>query len=81
MSLIWMAIVGFFAGLVARFLMPGEQRLGCLWTTGLGIAGAYLAGFLGQALGWYRAGQGAGFIGSVVGSVIVLGIYGMVKRA
>lgn len=76
MGFIWMALVGLVVGLIARAVMPGRQQLGILLTAGLGIAGAYLAGFIGQAMGWYRAGQGAGFIGSVLGALLVLFIYG-----
>lgn len=76
MGFIWMALVGLVVGLIARAVMPGTQQLGILLTAGLGIAGAYLAGFIGQAMGWYRAGQGAGFIGSVLGALLVLFIYG-----
>ncbi len=76
MGFIWMALVGLVVGLIARAVMPGKQQLGILLTAGLGIAGAYLAGFIGQAMGWYRAGQGAGFIGSVLGALLVLFIYG-----
>ena len=76
MGFIWMALVGLVVGLIARAVMPGKQQLGILLTAGLGIAGAYLAGFIGQAMGWYRAGPGAGFIGSVLGALLVLFIYG-----
>ncbi|MGJ7554814.1 GlsB/YeaQ/YmgE family stress response membrane protein [Variovorax sp. RB2P76] len=82
MSLIWTIIIGFLAGLVARAVLPGRQTLGFIWTTLLGIAGSLIATYLGQAMGWYAAGTGAGFIASVVGAIVVLVIYGMVtKRA
>jgi uncharacterized membrane protein YeaQ/YmgE (transglycosylase-associated protein family) len=70
-----MAIVGFVVGLIARAVLPGEQKLGLIMTSVLGIAGSVIAGFIGQAIGWYQAGQGAGFIGSVVGAIIVLFAY------
>jgi uncharacterized membrane protein YeaQ/YmgE (transglycosylase-associated protein family) len=75
MQYVWMVIVGFVVGLVARALLPGDQKLGLIMTAVLGIVGSLLAGVLGQAIGWYQAGQGAGFIGSVVGAILVLFIY------
>ena len=75
MHYVWMAIVGFVVGLVARAILPGTQSLGILLTAVLGIVGSYVAGFIGQALGWYRAGEGAGFIGSVIGAIVVLFVY------
>ena len=79
MSIIWTIIIGFLAGLVAKFIMPGDNEpSGFIMTTILGIVGAFVASYLGQALGWYTAGEGAGFIGAVVGAIIVLVIYGFV---
>jgi uncharacterized membrane protein YeaQ/YmgE (transglycosylase-associated protein family) len=75
LGIIWSIIIGFIAGLVAKFLMPGRDPGGFIITTLLGIIGAVVATYLGQAVGWYRAGEGAGFIGAVVGAVIVLAIY------
>ena len=72
MSFVWMALVGFVVGLVARAILPGTQSLGMILTAVLGIAGSFAAGYVGQAIGWYRAGQGAGFIGSVVGAIVLL---------
>lgn len=72
MQYVWMAIVGFVVGLIARAVLPGTQRVGIILTAVLGIAGSFVAGFIGQALGWYSAGQGAGFIGSVLGAVVLL---------
>jgi len=80
MSLLWTILIGFVAGLVARAVMPGRQALGFIWTTVLGVVGALLATYLGRALGWYEAGAGAGFVASVVGAVIVLAIYGAVRK-
>lgn len=80
MSIVWTILVGFVVGLVARALMPGEQKMGLILTTVLGIAGALVAGYLGQAIGWYQAGQGAGFIGSVVGALILLFGYGLLTK-
>jgi uncharacterized membrane protein YeaQ/YmgE (transglycosylase-associated protein family) len=80
MSYIGMAIVGFFAGLIARAVMPGEQKLGLIMTSLLGIGGSFVAGYAGQALGLYTAGEGAGFLGSVVGALVLLVIYGLVMK-
>ena len=79
MQYVWMAVVGFVVGLVARALLPGDQKLGLLLTAALGIAGSFAAGFVGQALGWYGAGQGAGFIGSVVGALVLLFLVSKLK--
>lgn len=77
MGLLWTILIGFLAGLVAKWFMPGDKEpTGFIMTTILGIVGAAVASYLGQAIGWYRAGEGAGFIGAVVGAVIVLFIYG-----
>jgi uncharacterized membrane protein YeaQ/YmgE (transglycosylase-associated protein family) len=75
MGIIWTLIIGLLAGAVAKLLMPGRDPGGFIITMLLGVAGAFLATWLGQAIGWYRAGDGAGFIGAVVGAVILLVIY------
>ena len=76
MGILWIILVGFVAGVVARLLSPGPNRpAGFLLTTALGIAGAFVATFLGQAVGWYRPDQGAGFIAASVGAIIVLFIW------
>jgi uncharacterized membrane protein YeaQ/YmgE (transglycosylase-associated protein family) len=82
MGIIWTIIIGFVAGLIARFVHPGasNEPSGFVLTTLLGIAGAFVATFLGQAIGWYRAGEGAGLIGAVVGAVIVLAVWGIFAR-
>lgn len=81
MSILWTIIIGFVAGIIAKFIHPGpNEPAGFILTTILGIVGAFVATFLGQALGWYRAGEGAGLIGAVVGAVIVLIIWSMVAR-
>jgi uncharacterized membrane protein YeaQ/YmgE (transglycosylase-associated protein family) len=81
MSIIWTIIIGFVAGIVAKFLMPGpNEPQGFVLTAILGIVGAFVATWLGQALGWYGPGQGAGFIGAVVGAVIVLAVWGMISK-
>jgi uncharacterized membrane protein YeaQ/YmgE (transglycosylase-associated protein family) len=79
MHYVWMAIVGFVVGLIARALLPGTQKLGLILTAVLGIAGSFIAGFVGQALGWYEAGEGAGFIGSIVGAIVLLFIWSKVQ--
>jgi uncharacterized membrane protein YeaQ/YmgE (transglycosylase-associated protein family) len=78
MGIIWTIIIGLLAGIVAKLLMPGRDPGGFIITTILGIIGAVVATYLGQALGWYRADEGAGFIGAVVGAIIVLVIYRLV---
>jgi uncharacterized membrane protein YeaQ/YmgE (transglycosylase-associated protein family) len=81
MSILWTIIIGFVAGVIAKLLHPGpNEPAGFILTTLLGIAGAFLATYLGQAIGWYRAGEGAGLIGAVVGALIVLVIWGMFAR-
>jgi uncharacterized membrane protein YeaQ/YmgE (transglycosylase-associated protein family) len=76
MGFLWIVLVGFVAGMIARFLAPGPNKpAGFILTTVLGIAGAFLATFIGQAIGWYRADQGAGFITATLGAVLVLFIW------
>ena len=70
-------VIGLIAGLIAKALTPGSQPRGCLVTVILGVAGAVLAGFLGQKLGWYHQGEGAGFLAAIVGSVLILLVYRM----
>jgi uncharacterized membrane protein YeaQ/YmgE (transglycosylase-associated protein family) len=72
-------VIGFIAGLVARFLKPGDDSMGLIMTTLLGIGGSFAATYLGQMLGLYRAGEVAGFIGAVIGAILILFVYGMVK--
>ena len=79
MGIIWTIIIGFVAGVIAKFIMPGDNEpSGFILTTILGIVGAFVATFLGQALGWYRPGEGAGLIGAVVGAILVLFAYGAI---
>jgi uncharacterized membrane protein YeaQ/YmgE (transglycosylase-associated protein family) len=80
MSIVWTILIGFVAGLVARAVKPGDDSAGFIVTTLIGIAGSLIATYVGQAMGWYQAGQGAGFIASVVGAIVLLVIYGMIKR-
>jgi uncharacterized membrane protein YeaQ/YmgE (transglycosylase-associated protein family) len=81
MSIIWTIIIGFIAGIIAKFLMPGRHEpSGFIMTTILGIVGAFVATYLGQSLGWYDANEGAGLIGAVVGAIIVLLIWSFFAR-
>jgi len=81
MGILWTIIIGFVAGVVAKFLMPGpNEPSGFILTTILGIVGAFVASYLGQALGWYGPGEGAGFIGAIVGAVVVLAVWGMIAK-
>jgi uncharacterized membrane protein YeaQ/YmgE (transglycosylase-associated protein family) len=81
MGILLTIIIGFIAGVIAKFIMPGENEpKGFILTTILGIVGAFVASYLGQALGWYRPGEGAGLIGAIVGAIIVLFVWGLVSR-
>ncbi len=81
MGIIWTIIIGFVAGVIAKFLMPGgNEPSGFVLTTILGIVGAFVASYLGQAFGLYGANEGAGLIGAVIGAVIVLAIWGMISK-
>jgi len=80
MEWLWTILIGFVAGLIARALKPGDDKMGIIWTTLLGIAGALLATWVGQMTGWYEAGEAAGFIGAVVGAIVLLLIYGMLRK-
>ncbi|WP_243303509.1 GlsB/YeaQ/YmgE family stress response membrane protein [Geothrix oryzisoli] len=81
LHLIWTCIIGLVAGAVAKLVMPGKDPGGWIITMVLGIAGSFLGTWIGRAVGHYQAGQGAGFLMSVVGAVILLGIYHIYKRA
>ncbi len=78
-SIIGTLIVGFVVGLIARALKPGDDKLGIVMTTLLGVAGSAVANYGGQALGWYKAGEAAGWIASVVGAIVLLFVYSLVK--
>ena len=79
MSILWTIVIGFVAGIIAKLIHPGpNEPSGFILTTILGIVGAFVATFVGQALGWYRADEGAGLIGAVIGAIIVLVVWGMV---
>ena len=76
MGILWVIIIGFVAGLIARSLAPGPNNpVGFLLTTALGIAGAFAATYIGQAVGWYRVDQGAGLIAATLGAVVVLFVW------
>jgi uncharacterized membrane protein YeaQ/YmgE (transglycosylase-associated protein family) len=79
MGIIGTIVVGFIVGLLARAIKPGNDRMGLIMTTLLGIAGAFIARYAGMAMGWYSEGEPAGWIASIVGAVILLAIYGMVR--
>jgi uncharacterized membrane protein YeaQ/YmgE (transglycosylase-associated protein family) len=72
-------VVGFIVGVIAKLIMPGKENMGFIVTTLLGIAGAFVATYAGQAVGWYEAGQGAGWIGSIVGAFVLLFVYNKIK--
>ena len=81
MGILWTILIGFVAGLIARFIVPGNKEpAGFIMTTLLGVVGAFLATYLGQALGWYQAGEGAGLIGAVVGAILILLLWGALSR-
>ena len=81
MGIIWTIVIGFVAGVIAKFIMPGKNEpSGFVLTTILGIVGAFVASFLGKALGWYAPGEGAGLIGAVVGAIVVLFVWGIIAK-
>jgi uncharacterized membrane protein YeaQ/YmgE (transglycosylase-associated protein family) len=80
MGILTMIIVGFVVGLLARALKPGNDRMGIIMTTIVGIVGSFLAGWAGQAMGWYRPGQPAGWIASIIGAIVLLVIVAMLRR-
>ncbi len=77
---LYIIVIGFVVGLLARFLKPGDDSMGIILTTLLGIAGALLAGWIGQAMGWYSAGQPAGFVGALLGAILILVIVSLFRR-
>lgn len=79
MGVIWTIVLGFVIGLIAKLIHPGKENMGLIMTIVLGIAGSFLAGIIGEAIGWYKAGEGAGFIASVIVAIILLVIYGKIK--
>jgi len=80
-GILWTIVIGFLAGVLAKFIMPGRNEpSGFVLTTILGIVGAMIATFLGQALGWYSPGEGAGLVGAVVGALVVLFVWALVAK-
>jgi uncharacterized membrane protein YeaQ/YmgE (transglycosylase-associated protein family) len=80
MGIIWTILIGFVVGMLAKLLMPGRDPGGFIVTTLIGIAGSLLATFLGRTLGWYQVGQSAGFIAALIGAILLLFIYRLVRR-
>lgn len=81
MGILWTIIIGFVAGIIAKLVMPGDNEpQGFILTTILGVVGAFVATWLGQALGWYGPQEGAGLIGAAVGAIIVLVVFGFLRR-
>jgi uncharacterized membrane protein YeaQ/YmgE (transglycosylase-associated protein family) len=80
MYILWALIIGLLVGAVAKFVMPGKDPGGILTTSLIGVAGSFIATFLGQALGWYEPGQPAGFVASVVGAILLLAVYRMFRN-
>jgi uncharacterized membrane protein YeaQ/YmgE (transglycosylase-associated protein family) len=80
MGILYTLLIGLVVGFIARAVMPGEQKLGWIMTAVLGVAGSFLANFVGKAMGMYSDGSAAGWIASVVGAVILLIVYGMVQK-
>jgi uncharacterized membrane protein YeaQ/YmgE (transglycosylase-associated protein family) len=80
MSILWTIIIGFLVGVIAKFIMPGDKTepKGFILTTILGIVGAFVATYLGQAVGWYSPGESAGFLGAIVGAIVLLFVYGLI---
>ncbi len=79
MHLLWTLLIGLVIGAVAKFIMPGKDPGGIIVTMLIGVAGSFVATWAGRAIGWYQEGQAAGFIMSVVGAIVLLGIYHLVK--
>ena len=80
MHLLWTLLIGLVIGAVAKFLMPGKDPGGIIVTMLIGIAGSFVATYAGRALGWYQEGQAAGFIMSVLGAIVLLGVYHLIRR-
>jgi uncharacterized membrane protein YeaQ/YmgE (transglycosylase-associated protein family) len=80
MSIIGTIFVGLIVGLIARAIKPGDDKMGWIMTILLGIAGSLLAGYAGVAMGWYQQGEAAGWIASIVGAIILLALYGLIRK-
>jgi len=80
MNLLWIIVIGFVIGLIARLLMPGRDPGGFIITILLGVAGSFVATYIGQHFGWYRQGQPAGFIGAILGAIVILAAYRLITK-
>jgi uncharacterized membrane protein YeaQ/YmgE (transglycosylase-associated protein family) len=80
MGIVWTILIGFVVGIIAKLLHPGKDNMGFISTVLLGIAGSFVASFAGQALGWYQAGEPAGFIASVIAAIVLLVVYGRLRQ-
>jgi len=80
MHIVWTILLGLAAGIIAKFIYPGKEKMGLIWTAVLGIAGSFVASYGGQWLKIYQPGETAGFIGSIVGALVILFIYSLIKR-
>ncbi|OJU86443.1 MAG: transglycosylase [Burkholderiales bacterium 66-5] len=80
LSLLGTLFIGLIVGLLARALKPGDDKMGWIMTCVLGVAGSFLATYAGQAFGWYQVGQTAGWIASIIGAIVLLVIYGLVRK-
>lgn len=79
MGIVWTIVLGLVIGIIAKLLHPGKENMGLIMTILLGIGGSFLAGIIGQFFGWYQAGEGAGFIASVIAAILLLVIYGRLR--
>jgi uncharacterized membrane protein YeaQ/YmgE (transglycosylase-associated protein family) len=80
MNILWIIVIGFVVGLIAKLIMPGSGPGGFIITVLLGIAGSFVATYIGQHFGWYRQGQPAGFVGAILGSILILVVYRLITR-
>lgn len=80
MNILWVIIIGFAVGAIAKFFLPGRDGGGIILTILLGIAGAFIATYIGQHFGWYKEGQPAGFIGAILGAILILILFRLIRR-
>lgn len=80
MNILWTILLGLAAGIIAKFIYPGKENMGWIWTIVLGVAGSFVATYLGKALKIYQPGEAAGFIGAIVGALILLFVYHLLKK-
>jgi len=80
MDILWTILIGLVVGAIAKFLMPGKDPGGIIITILLGIAGSFIATYIGQHFGWYREGQPAGFIGAILGAILILLVYRLIRK-